>query len=340
MTPTTNSNAPSMSGVATTGRLRRRMAAGAALLALAGLPMQAIADPVDDVRPPLPGPGVSAPGVDVACTPSAAHPVPVILLHGTRSDRTINWQYLGPQLVQLGYCVYSLDMPDRGAAPIAQSVAALASRVDEVLDETGADQVSLFGHSLGGVVARDYVLRGGGAEIVDDVIAMGTAHTGYYTEPPGDQVDAAFNTSCPACWEQARGSTYMQGLNAGDMTPGSASYTSIITIHDGVALPIEAQYLPEGPEVANVLLQDACPDHFVDHLGLALDPLARDWVANALHRRGPADLSRAVDCAPSPLTSSETSCQADGPKSNECRPRTAPKDKSKSTKAKGPKARS
>ena len=267
---------------------------------MTALPMQAMADPVDDVRPPLPGAGVSAPGVDVACTPTAEHPVPVVLLHGTRSDRTINWQYLGPELVELGYCVYSLDMPDRGQAPVAASVAALASRVDEVLEETGADRVSLFGHSLGGVVARDYVLRGGGADLVDDVIAMGTPHTGYYTEPPGDLVDAAFNTSCPACWEQARGSGYMQGLNAGDMTPGSASYTSIITAHDGVALPLSSQYLPEEDGVvANVLLQDACPDHFVDHLALALDPLVRDWVASALDRSGPADLSREVNCTPS-----------------------------------------
>lgn len=250
-------------------------------------------------RPPLPGAGVSVPGVDVACTPSSQRPVPVILLHGTRSDRTINWPYLGSELAALGFCVYSVDFPDRGQAPVAESVAALAERVTQVMQDTGASRVSLFGHSLGGLVARDYVKRGGGEEIVDDVIAMGTPHTGYYTEPPGDQVDALFNTSCPACYEMARGSEYMQGLNDGDLTPGSASYTSIITSYDGVALPLESQYLPEGPQVANVLLQEACPDHVVDHLTLALDPLVRDWVVDALQRGGPADKTRLVDCMPS-----------------------------------------
>ena len=264
------------------------------------LPMTIAGDGSCGLRPCLPSPGVSAPGVDVQCTPTKERPTPVILLHGTRSDKTINWQYLGPELAGLGFCVYSLDMPDRGQAPIAESVAALATRVEEVIQETDARRVSLFGHSLGGIVARDYVTRGGGLHIVDDLVAMGTPHFGFYSAPPEDEIDKLFNTECPACWEQAAGSAYMEGLNAGDITPGSISYTSIITANDGVAKPIESQYFPESGRVANILLQDACPDHVVDHLTLALDPLVRDWVVNALERHGPADVRRDVDCAPAP----------------------------------------
>lgn len=261
------------------------------------------------LRPCMPSSGVSVPGVDVECTPTQERPTPVILLHGTRADKTINWIYLGPELAELGFCVYSVDLPDRGQAPIAESVAALATRVEEVLQATGARRVSLFGHSLGGMVARDYVKRGGGLHVVDDLIAMGTPHYGYYTTPPGDEVDKLFNTECPACWEQAAGSEYLQGLNEGDMTPGSVSYTSIITANDGMAVhqgmadPLDTQRLPENGRVANILLQDednGCPDHVVDHLALALDPLVRDWVVNALDRHGPADVRRDVDCAPAP----------------------------------------
>lgn len=72
------------------------------------------------------------------------------------------------------------------------------------------------------------------------------------------------------------------------------------SVLDGVASPIESQYLPEGPQVANILLQDACPDHLVDHLTLAIDPLVRDWALNALGRAGPADEERSMDCAPAP----------------------------------------
>lgn len=276
--------------------LSKRLALSILLAATLAIPATAAADPV--TRPAMPSPGVSAPGVDADCTPSKEHPVPVILLHGTRADKTINWAYLGPELVDLGYCVYSLDFPDRGQAPIAQSVAALAERVQQVREQTGAREVSLFGHSLGGTVARDYVKRGGGLKVVDDVITMGTTHHGYYSAPPYDEIDKAFNTECFSCWEQAQGSEYLLGLNEGDMTPGNVSYTSIITLDDGVALPYENQYLPEDRWVANVLLQDECEDHSVDHIGLALDPLVRDWVASALGRKGPADLNRTVNCSP------------------------------------------
>lgn len=270
----------------------------------APLPVTTSTDSTCELRPCMPSSGVSVPGVDVECTPTQERPTPVILLHGTRADKTINWIYLGPELAELGFCVYSVDLPDRGQAPIAESVAALATRVEEVLQATGARRVSLFGHSLGGMVARDYVKRGGGLHVVDDLIAMGTPHYGYYTTPPGDEVDKLFNTECPACWEQAAGSEYLQGLNEGDMTPGSVSYTSIITANDGMAVhqgmadPLETQYLPENERVSNVLLQRACPNHVVDHLALALDPLVRDWVVNALERQGPADQRRWVDCGP------------------------------------------
>lgn len=246
-------------------------------------------------EPSLPSPGVSAPGVDVPCVPDAEHPVPVVLLHGTRSDRTVNWVYLGPELAAAGYCVFSVDLPDRGQAPMKQSLEVLARRVAQVRAETGSRRVSFVGHSQGGTIARDYV-RSFGTQ-VEDVVTMGTPHHGYYTEPPGDAVDRAFNTGCPACEEQARGSAYLTSLNAGDMTPGGhTSYTSLITEQDQVALPLESQYLPEGRQVANVLLQEKCPGHVVDHLGLALDPLVRDWVLNALAQPGPADLDRDVTC--------------------------------------------
>ena len=265
------------------------------LLAVAVALVSLALAPGSSAEPPLPSPGVSVPGVDVPCVPSSQHPVPVVLVHGTRSDRTVNWAYLGPELAAAGYCVYSVDLPDRGQAPMKQSLAVLAQRVAEVRAETGAKRVSFLGHSQGGTIARDFVKSYGTQ--VEDVVTMGTPHHGYWTEPPGDQVDRAFNTGCPACEEQARGSAYLTALNADDMTPGGhTAYTSIITEHDQVALPLPSQYLPEGRQVANVLLQEECPLHVVEHLGLALDPLVRDWVLSALGRPGPADLTRDVTC--------------------------------------------
>jgi hypothetical protein len=70
----------------------------------------------------------------------------------------------------------------------------------------------------------------------------------------------------------------------------------LITEQDEIALPLESQYLPVGRQVTNVLLQQACPDHVVDHLALAIDPLVRDWVLDALSHAGPANPDRPVAC--------------------------------------------
>src|SRR6266540_6891961 len=99
-------------------------AALAALLAMAliattsggasAAPKVLAADPVD--------------GTDWSCRPSAAHPDPVVMLHGLTGTSEGNWTYLAPQLVANGYCVFTLtygrvspDIDLGGMGPIAQS---------------------------------------------------------------------------------------------------------------------------------------------------------------------------------------------------------------------------
>lgn len=46
---------------------------------------------------------------DWSCKPSATHPRPVVLVHGTFGNSVDNWLGFAPYLVNRGYCVYSLD---------------------------------------------------------------------------------------------------------------------------------------------------------------------------------------------------------------------------------------
>src|SRR5690349_6385822 len=43
-----------------------------------------------------------------SCHPSAAHPNPVVLVHGASANMTENWQMLSPLLANHGYCVFAL----------------------------------------------------------------------------------------------------------------------------------------------------------------------------------------------------------------------------------------
>jgi triacylglycerol lipase len=220
-----------------------------------------------------------------ACQPSAQHPDPVVLVHGTFA--MTSWSLMGPTLAQLGYCVFTFDYGNRGTGEIAQSAQELASFVDRVLAATHAPRVSIVGHSEGGMMPRYYIRFLGGAAKVDDLIGLSPSNHG--TQNPLVLVGAQLG--CTACAEQeATGSPFLNRLNAGDEAPAPVAYTVIQTAYDTVVTPYDSAFL-HGPadRVTNVTLQTACPGDVSGHLAMPTDPVALQWVENALARPGPAD---------------------------------------------------
>jgi len=239
-------------------------------------------------------PATSPPGAnDFTCRPSAAHPAPVVLVHGTFESATDNWLTVSPQIKAAGYCVFALDYGNRGTGDIPTSAGQLARFVDAVLGATGARKVSLVGHSQGGMMPRWYLKFLGGAAKVDDLVGLAPSNHG--TTNPGALVAGA--TFCPACDQQRAGSSFLQTLNAGDETPGAVSYTSIETRYDEVVTPFTSAFLAPGPNTANILLQDACPADVVDHQFIPDDRIALRWTLQALGRSGPADPAQPPSCA-------------------------------------------
>jgi triacylglycerol lipase len=241
-----------------------------------------------------PSPGISPPGAnDFSCRPSPAHPHPVVLVHGTFGDMTVSWNLIAPALEAEGYCVFALDYGQRATGPIAKSARELKAFVAKVLRATGAAKVSLVGHSQGGMMPRYYLRFLGGTGQVDDLVGLAPSNHG--TTNPGAPIVAP---GCPACAQQEAGSTFLRHLNAGDETPGKVSYTVVETRNDEVVTPYTSAFLAAGPRTTNVLLQDACPLDSVEHLSIIYDPVALQWVENALGRRGPADPSFEPTCVP------------------------------------------
>src|SRR3954452_8470518 len=85
------------------------------------------------------------PGANLPCRPTAAHPEPVVLVHGTAENRFNNWQAMSPALKAAGYCVYALDYGSYngsgnagiyGIGPIERSARELWDFVDGVLAST------------------------------------------------------------------------------------------------------------------------------------------------------------------------------------------------------------
>lgn len=221
---------------------------------------------------------------DWACRPTAAHPYPVVLVHGTYGDQKSLFEYLSWSVKVSGYCVFALDYGLHGTNAVAQSAAELKAFVDRVLAATGAAKVSIVGHSQGGMMPRYYIKFLGGADRVDDLVGIapsnhGTTWRGLLTLVP--------NFYCRACYDQMAGSPFLTQLNAGDETPGAVSYTTVVSTSDVILAPSSSGFL-SGPGTTNIRIQDLCPADAVDHIKAPQDPAIIRVALNALGIPGPA----------------------------------------------------
>ncbi|WP_406728291.1 alpha/beta fold hydrolase [Streptomyces sp. GD-15H] len=232
---------------------------------------------------------------DYTCKPSAAHPRPVVLVHGTFGNSVDNWLGLAPYLKHRDYCVFSLDYGQldgvpffHGLGPIERSAEQLDAFVDKVLAATGATKADLVGHSQGGMMPRYYLKFLGGADEVSALVGIAPSNHGTtlggltnllpYFPGAGDLL----NETTPALAQQVVGSDFLTRLNAGGDTVPGVRYTVLATRYDEVVTPYRSQYL-SGPNVRNVLLQDLCPLDLSEHLAIGvLDRIAFHEVANAL----------------------------------------------------------
>ncbi|MFD0276085.1 esterase/lipase family protein [Kitasatospora sp. NPDC127111] len=245
----------------------------------------------------------SPPGAnDWSCRPTAAHPNPVVLVHGTFANRYENWLALSPLLKSRGYCVFALDygtvpgitssgsgllLPIGGLGPADESAAQLGRFVDLVRTATGAAKVDLVGHSQGGMLPNYYVKFLGGAAKVDKVVGLAPSNHGTTLDgitnlaPYFPGVADLIYTACKGCRDQAVGSAFNQKMaTLPDTVPG-VRYTVIATVYDEVVTPYRTQFL-SGPNVDNVVLQDRCPVSLAEHVAIAFTPTALHLVTNAL----------------------------------------------------------
>jgi triacylglycerol esterase/lipase EstA (alpha/beta hydrolase family) len=250
-------------------------------------------------------PTESPPGANNwSCKPSAAHPRPVILVHGTFEDMSNNWQALSPLLYDNGYCVFALNYGSYGGSgqlgiygtgDIAQSAQQLASFVTQVLVATGAGKVDLVGHSQGGMMPRYYLRFLGGGSKVHALVGLapsnhGTTVDGLFTIANFLGASSFFGVLCPACEQQDVGSAFLTNLNAGAETVPGVQYTVIQSANDEVVTPYSSAFL-SGSKVTNILLQDQCLLDQGEHLSMPYDHIADGDVLNALdpaHRVPPA----------------------------------------------------
>jgi triacylglycerol esterase/lipase EstA (alpha/beta hydrolase family) len=238
--------------------------------------------------------GANVPG----CQPSWSHPRPVVMVHGTLEAAAFDWGGLAPRLANEGFCVYTFNYGLTDSSPyyggmtnIPSAASELRTFVDSVLQQTGAPQVDIVGHSQGGMMPRYYLKNLGGAPKVHTLVGLspsnhGTTVFGLSNLLLGLQVGGVPISSaigCISCTQQLVPSMFIDALNDGGETVPGPNYVVIQTKYDEVVTPYTSAFL-SGPKVRNILLQDQCPQDYTEHIGITYDPIAAQDIIEALGR--------------------------------------------------------
>jgi len=105
---------------------------------------------------------------------------PVLLVHGWVHNRTA-FLMMQHALRRAGLGPVSAFEYPSFSGDLDQIARQLASRVERLVGNAPQDTCVLIGHSVGGLVARQYVQELGGDRLVDTVVTLGTPHRGTYT---------------------------------------------------------------------------------------------------------------------------------------------------------------
>ena len=161
---------------------------------------------------------------------------PVVLVHGYCSNRGY-----------FRHLVRSLEA--RGAAPCFTSVfapierfaAELQGEIERICTATGAAQVALVCHSMGGLAARCYLSRHGAAR-VSKLVTIASPHEGTVLARFGGGENGR---------QMRRGSAFLAALreHEGKRGPGCAT-TSIYSPQDNLVAPPQSSVLPGARNVA------------------------------------------------------------------------------------------
>ena len=244
------------------------------------------------------------------CRPSAAHPRPVVMLHGLGGNGPGNFAFLALAVASQGYCVFD-DLtygapvpliPVGGLKPIKTSAKEIISYLDRVRQATGASKVDIVGHSEGGFQSLYIPKVMGYGSRVGTVVALappshGTTFSSLVTladflglRASVDFLLATFG--CQACPDLLPGGGAVNELTNGPIAVPGVNYTIIASRADVLVTPMETSFVRE-PGVDNEVVQDSCPFDPVGHIGLAFEQGVADLVTNALD---PAT-ARSVRCS-------------------------------------------
>lgn len=150
---------------------------------------------------------------------------PILLLHGLFNNRA-SWFWFKWSLRKQGFKnIATINLSSwHNEEALTELV---AKKVDELRHRLGVDKVHLVGHSMGGIIARNYIQLRGGADKVDRCVCLGSPHSGSKLIP--------FAIS-PLGRVLVPGSDFLRRLNEAPV-PDNIKMTNIFTRKDNMVVP-------------------------------------------------------------------------------------------------------
>lgn len=196
--------------------------------------------------------------------------VPVVLVHGYVCNHRV-WDAMTPALRQAGHPVLALDLE-----PVFGSIDDYAPRIEDavtrLLAQTGAQQVALVGHSMGGLAIRAWLRRVPPDQLqrVARIITLGSPHQGTSITrgaPTQNGQQMLFQ------------SDWVQALGHSEDAQRRALMHIALNLNDNICIPQRQQVLPGAP---------VTEFHGIGHLEMCLNPRVIGWTCQQLARLAPA----------------------------------------------------
>lgn len=188
---------------------------------------------------------------------------PLLLVHGYGCSRGV-WWLLRRRLEAAGHVVATVSLTPPFTS-IGKLVPQLNRRIEEVCAATGAQQVVLVAHSMGGLVCRSYLARHGIARVAR-LVTLATPHAGSELARLGAGQNAR---------EMEPGSLWLRDMAA---EPLRVPAVALRNAYDNYAMPQDNQRLPGAADI------ELPP---VGHLAMLTDRRVADLLIQTLAENTP-----------------------------------------------------
>ncbi|APA95489.1 esterase/lipase family protein [Nocardia seriolae] len=247
----------------------------------------------------------------IDCTPTTAHPNPIVVLpggDGTPEQTDEQWTPVLTVLRGAGYCTVlfqgGIVNDKRWNGDIPSEAQQVADFIAKVRSTTGSEKVEIVAHSAGTIVSNYYLKFLDGAPTINHAIFLtpevrGCDGAGVFglKNPPITPVQlltalpflqsalAASSAEMATAMQMSPTSPLYQSLFGTPVTQPGVTYSAIATRNDQLATPAPACSTLDEPGVVNAVYEDLFPGaEPVDHSLIRSSANTAGWVLQQLQR--------------------------------------------------------